>query len=470
MPALSVGQRSLWTLYRLAPESAAYNDADGLAFAPPPDEAALRAALRDLVSRHDLLRSVFRDTGDGTGHGTGSEAGPDAGPGTVVREVRDPGLVELEVRDVPGGGDDPRAALRTEVRAVAAEPLDLAGRGPLRAVLLRRPSDAVLVLVCHHIAGDATSQRIIWRDLLELYRARTAGGAPRLPELRSTYDAFTAAERELVGSTRGDDLARFWRAECAGARAAELPTSRPRPDVPEFRGATRARALGAALSGRVRDAARGRGITPFALLLGAFQALLHRHAGDGDLLVGCPTTLRRGLATRDLVGLLVNTVPLRSAADPSATFGEAAAQAAARLAAASRRARYPFALMDGGRGRPPALRVGITLVGASTDPLLSRAASGGWSEHAGHRIAVLDLPRLEGQNDLTVEIGAAADGFSVAFRYDVALFTPGAVDRLLDRYVRFAGLAADEPDARPARVPLAEDAGEIARLLALGSG
>uniref|UniRef100_UPI001A9551A7 condensation domain-containing protein n=1 Tax=Actinomadura roseirufa TaxID=2094049 RepID=UPI001A9551A7 len=155
MLPLSVGQQSLWTLYRIAPDSAAYNDADALAFTPPPDEPALRAALRDLLSRHDLLRSRFHD-----------------GAGEAVRGVGEPDLAELEVRDVPGGDDDPRTALRAAVRAVAAEPLDLARRGPLRAVLLRRSADAVLVLVCHHIAGDATSQRILWRDLLELYRAR----------------------------------------------------------------------------------------------------------------------------------------------------------------------------------------------------------------------------------------------------------------------------------------------------------
>ncbi|WP_165975324.1 condensation domain-containing protein [Actinomadura rubrisoli] len=457
MLALSVGQESLWTLYRVAPDSAAYNDADGLAFRPAPDEAALRAALRDLASRHDLLRSRFHD-----------------GPGHAVREVRDPGLVDLEVRDVPGGGD-PRTALRRSVRAIAAEPLDLEGRGPLRAVLLRRPADAVLVLVCHHIAGDATSQRIIWRDLLEFYRARIAGDAPALPALRSTYDDFVRAEREMLGSERGAELAGYWRDECAGARPAELPTSRPRPDTPGFRGSTVDRRLDDDLADRVREAARTRGITPFALTLGAFQALVHRYVAGGDLLIGCPTTLRRSLATRDLVGLLVNTVPLRSGLAPSTTFEEVAAAAAARLGAASRRARFPFALMEGGGeagkpGRAPALRIGITMVGGRGDPLLDLAASGEWMEHAGHRIAVLDLPRLEGQTDLTVEIGQSTGGLSVAFRYDVDLFTGEAVTRLLERFLRFVRVSVDDPAAEVGRVPLAEDAGEIASLLALGSG
>uniref|UniRef100_UPI001A954E84 condensation domain-containing protein n=1 Tax=Actinomadura roseirufa TaxID=2094049 RepID=UPI001A954E84 len=250
----------------------------------------------------------------------------------------------------------------------------------------------------------------------------------------------------------------------------ELPLSRPRPATPGFRGSTVFRRLGGEPSREVREAARGAGLTPFALMLGAFQALLHRYAGEGDLLVGCPTTLRRGLATRDLVGLLVNTVPLRSTLGPATTFGAAAAAAGDRLGAVSRYARHPFALMDGGDGRPPALRVGITMVGGRGDRLLDLAASGAWTGHAGHRVAVLDLPRLEGQNDLTVEIGATTGGLSVAFRYDVELFTRETVARLLERYLRFVRVTVQDPGARVGRVPLAEDAGEIARLLALGSG
>jgi Condensation domain len=457
--ALSVGQEALWTIYRLAPASAAYNDAEAVVFRPAPDVTALRRALRDLAVRHDLLRSRFRE-----------EAGVPA------REVCSPDLVELEVTELPGGGGDPRPDLRAAAIALAARPLAITEQGPLRAVLVRRGADAMLVLACHHIASDATSSWLLWRDLLEFYRARRAGEPPDLPPLRSTYADFVADERELLGSPRGPELAAYWQAECAGARPAEIPADAPRPDTPGFRGATVGQRLEDGLARRVRAAATARGITPFALILGAFQALLSRHTGTGDFLVGCPATLRRRLASRDLVGLLVNTVPLRFSAWPAATFGEVSMAAASRLGAARPRARYPFAAMNGGPdgrgpgGRPPALRIGITMVANPGHPLLDAAAAGAWAQHAGHQITALQLPRLEGQTDLTVEISPAAGSLTAAFRYDVDLFTAATARQLLARFARFIEITAQDPSAVVARTPLTAGADEIGRLLAFGKG
>jgi hypothetical protein len=457
---LSVGQESLWTIYRLAPGSAAYNDGEAVVFRPSPDRAALRGALRDLAARHDQLRSVFTDAS-----------------GTPGREVRDPDLIELETLDLPGpGSPDPRPELRAAAIGLAAQPLAISDRGPLRAVLVRRGDAAALVLVCHHIAVDATSHWLIWRDLLELYRARVTGEPPALPPLRSDYGAFVAAEQALLGSAQGRELAAWWRGQCAGARPATFPADLPRPAEPRYRGASVRRRLDAPLTRCVRGAAAARGITPFALVLGAFQALLGRYSPDADLLIGCPATLRRSRATRDLVGMLVNTVPLRFSAHPALTFGEAAMAASAGLAAALPRARYPHALMDGGNdgrgpgGRPPALRVGITSVSYRGSPLLDLAMTGGWADCAGHQIAVLGLPRLEGQSDLTVEISQADQDLAVTFRYDTDLFTETAATALLERFERFIEAAADDPAALVAQIPLTTGADEVGQLLAFGEG
>jgi hypothetical protein len=124
----------------------------------------------------------------------------------------------------------------------------------------------------------------------------------------------------------------------------------------------------------------------------------------------------------------------------------------------------------GDRDRPPALRVGITMVGGPGDRLLDAAASGRWVDVAGHAVAVLPMPRLEGQTDLTVEISRSSDRQTVAFRYDLDLFAEATVRSLLERFARFIALTADRPDALVGRVPLVDDAGEVDRLLALGDG
>ena len=453
MLPLSVGQETLWTLYRLAPDSPAYNDVTAVAFSPAPDVAGLRGALHDLLVRHDLLRSRFSDGSWGAG-----------------RQIADAGLAELEVRDIPSDGTgDVRTALWSDVRSIGVQPLDL-GCGPLRAVLLRRPADAVLVLVCHHIAGDATSQRIIWRDLLEYYQCRTSGGSPGLVPLRGTYADFVDRERDLLRSAQGAKLAGYWRGQCAGAEPAQLPASAVRPRIPNSGGDTVRRRLDDQLTAGVLQAARARGVTPFSLMIGAFGGLLRRYTAEGDLLIGCPMTLRQTLATRDLVGFLVNTVPLRFASDPGSALGDLALEAAARLSAAMRHVRYPFALMDAGQRRPPALRVYITMVGSRSDPFFALTDSGDWMDYAGHRTAVLDLPRLEGQADLTVEIRQSSAGFTVSFRYDAELFAATLIGQLADNYLTFLHRSVTAPGAAAGRIPLTGGIREEAQLLAFGNG
>ena len=163
---LSVGQQSLWLMHRLAPDSAAYNDADAMTLTPVPDVAVLRRAVTALVERHDLLGSRFVETDD-----------------TVVRVLCPPGSVRLDVRDVPRATDPELLALS---RQIGTAPLRLTETGPLRVVLLRRSTDAALVVVTHHIASDALSQRIIWRDLAEAYRAGAVDSEPGWPALTAT--------------------------------------------------------------------------------------------------------------------------------------------------------------------------------------------------------------------------------------------------------------------------------------------
>lgn len=448
---LAVGQQSLWLLYKLAPTSAAYNDGDAARMSPIPDIDVLNRALRATAERHDILRSCFVD-------GVG-----DAGPG-AHRELFAPELVTVEVRDVGPVGD---ARLSELVRDTVAEPFELSRTGALRVVLLRRETDAALVIAAHHIATDAKSQFLLWRDLLEAYRAYRVGEQPRWRSLRGTYDDYVARERSLLDSPRGAEMAAFWHEICAGAVAAELPTDRPRPQRPGFAGATHSRRLPDTLAVAVDDAARGLGVTPFGFLLGIFQSLLHRHTGQSDLSVGCPMTLRRTSALRDVVGLLVNPVVLRARFDPATTLADAVRAAAGQVGAASARAGYPFALL-GGSGRAPLFRIAFTMVTTDPDnPLPELGAEAPPMDFAGHQVTFLSVPHLEGQFDLTVEMTRSGSTLTAVFRYDTDLFDEASVVRLVEHYFTMLAAAAARPDLRVSRVSLVDEAQRRA-LLAMG--
>ncbi|MBO4205374.1 condensation domain-containing protein [Micromonospora echinofusca] len=441
---LSTGQAALWALYRLAPESPTSNVVTAVVAEPALDPDLLSDAVAALQQRHDLLRSRFVETG--------------AGP---VRLVRPPGPGGIEVVEV---GDVDGADLTDLVRAVGARPLRLEQDGPLRVTVLRRGTDCVVVLVVHHIATDGLSQRIVWRDLGDAYGLLRSGVDVDWSPLTG-YDEFVVRERELLAGPRRAELADHWARTCAGATAALLPTDRPRPAHRSYRGAAVARTLPDDLTRQVRATAVAAGVTPFTVLLGVFEALLHRYTGQDEFTIGCPASLRRGRALREVVGLLVNPIVLRSSFPPGTTFADAIASAARQVAGGTAHAAYPLSLVQAARpDRDPLVRVTFTLLARQSDDTLSDISHG----FVGHRVRQLPLPYDEGQFDLAVTVYQGPDGALFAeFNYDVDLFDAGTVSGLLDRYLDLLGVACAEPGAVVAGVSLVDDA-EQRLLLELG--
>ncbi|MER7166286.1 condensation domain-containing protein [Micromonospora sp. NPDC000207] len=443
---LSVGQRALWLVYRIAPENPGSNVVHGLYLTPGLDLDTLRRAVPLVRRRHDVLRSRFVQT----------EAGP-------VRVV-DPDLpCEVAVEDVDHLDDD---GLLTRCREVGDQPMRLAEEGPLRVVLLRRRTDCVLVVVVHHIATDFHSQRIIWHDLTEAYGALHDGRPVDLPPLTGSYDDFVARERSALTGPRAERLSAYWDRVCAGATAATLPTDRTRPPVRSFRGAAFSRDVDGDLAGLLRDAAAAAGVTPYSVVLAAFTATLYRYTGLTEFTVGCPASLRRGQALRKVVGLLVNTIALRASWGPETTFAEAVAGASRQLAGGLAHAAYPFALVRSDRrDRDPVVRATVSLLVHQHDDDYTEERH----SFTGHRIRLLDIAYDEGQFDLSVTLTQYQDGRVAAeFGYDTDLFDEETVQRFAGHFLRMLRLACTAPDTVVSRAAMVDEA-ELRDLLTLGT-
>ncbi|MGX1756533.1 condensation domain-containing protein [Streptomyces lydicus] len=451
---LSIGQEALWFLYQMAPDSPAYNVHAALRIRGALDEERLRRSLRGVVERHDVLRSIFTETA--------------AGPQRVVAS---PDVVTLRVREVPGASDN--AALATHVKEFADAPFDLAGEGACRALLLRAaPDDHVVVVCAHHIVTDATSQWLLLQDLLEAYATED----PPPPPARG-YDDYVRGEQELLGSDRRDQLVSFWEEFCAGAIAAALPSDRPRSPHPPavFNGATFETRIPDELLPRLRASAKRAGVTPFALLLGTFQSLVHRYSGSRDFLIGCPTTTRSGPGMREVVGYLVNTLVLPAHFTDSTSFGQAAGAAQRQVLRAMKHIGYPYALLASeepySRQNPPA-RMAFTMVAPGRlEPLLMRvteaAARGTDTEYSGLRVELIDVPQMEGQFDISVEMRQSESSLIAVFRYSTDLFDEATIRQLLYSYVQLLTAAADDLDAPVAAAALVK-ADDLDDLLSLG--
>ncbi|GAA0373375.1 condensation domain-containing protein [Actinoallomurus spadix] len=445
---LSAGQDAMWHLHRLAPDRAAYNITLAVRVRTPLEPDLLHRAVAALAARHDLLRSVFTEI-----------------DGVPWRVVRAPAMVRLEVREMAGADDD---AVAAAARDVGRTPFRLA-EGAVRLVLLRRRhDDAVLVVVAHHIISDRTSQWLLMRDLLDAYRGLLTAGEPAWSELDRAFDDHVEDERRLLASPRGPELAERWRRICADAPAAELPADRPRPERQGFTGATVQRRFPDALHGRLRPAADALGVTPFALVLGAFETVLHRYTGHDRFLIGCPASIRFRRGMRDVVGYLVNTLVLRARLSPATTLGEAAVSAYRQTATAMAAARYPTVLLPRPEDRARLFHIAVTMVTANRmEPLLDLLDGG--LDYGGLRLELVDVPHMEGQLDLSVELRESRGALTVTFRYDVDLFDAVTIERLADHLVTVTEAAVADPGTPVSGVSLGDET-DLERLLAMGTG
>ncbi len=330
------GQRAMWLLQQLEPESALFNVFAAVRVRPAVDAPALRRALAALVERHPALRTAL----------AADEAGPRL-------EVRAGTPVDLAETAAAGWND---AALLARLGDEAHRPFDLASPPLLRAALFRRGADEdVLLLVLHHAAVDFWSSVLLLGDLAALYGAEAAGTPAELASPGLPFAAHARRVEALLAGPEGERLWDHWRARLEGTSPRlALPADR-RPSASTGAGGVHRFRLGAERAGRVREFARERGTTMFTVLLAAWQALLHRWTRDDDLLVAVPAAGRSGAAWEDTVGCFMNPVLLRARLGDRPGFGALVERTRETVLEALQHQEMPLALLA---ERLPALREG----------------------------------------------------------------------------------------------------------------
>lgn len=150
------------------------------------------------------------------------------------------------------------------------------------------------------------------------------------------------------------------------------------------------------------------------------------------------------------------------------TFAEVIAATAGQLGAGIPRSRYPFGLVNAARTEnDPLFRIAVTMVAPTLGDKVPLAGDGPVGL-VGHTVAMLDVPHLEGQFDLTVEFTWSPTSGTAVFRYDRDLFAEATVESMLDRFVSMLALACARPHTRVSRAPLIDEV-ERQELLALGA-
>jgi amino acid adenylation domain-containing protein len=455
--ALSYGQRALYFLQQLAPESPAYNIFSAMRLRPELDVESLRRCFQALVDRHPSLRTTFEDAQD-----------------EPVRLVHERVEVDFEAEDASGLS---RAELQERLAAEAYRPFDLA-RGPLfRARLFAlSPTEHVLLLAVHHIVADLWSLAVLLHELSVLYSAERACISATLPALNLDHADYANWQAGLLAGPEGERLRGYWQEKLSGELPVlELPADRQRPPVQTYRGASHPFELSPELTRALRALGREHSATLFMTLLAAFQVLLHRYTGQRDILVGSPTAGRAWAELTGVVGYFVNPVVLRADFARPQTFEQFLRDVRETVLGAFEHQEYPFALLVErlqpvrDPSRSPLVQVMFALQKAQTPEGEGLAAFALGETGAGMRLGELEiesvgLEQRVAQFDLTLLAAEVGGGLSASLQYNTDLFDAETVARMAGHYLMLLeGIVAD-PRRPIEELPLLTE-GERTRML-----
>ena len=449
---LSFAQERLWFLSQLEPENPFYNTPVALRLRGRLNKVALSDALQDLVRRHEVLRTAFRNEG-----GRPCQL--------ILDKLRIP-VTEHDLSDLPG--EEREAMLMAHARNEAQTPFgDLAVPPLLRVVLLKLHLDQhALLLTFHHIVTDGWSLGILTRELARFYNARCSGLLADLPPLPVQYADFAAWQRQwLKGGILKTQL-NYWRLQLAGAPPVlALPTDHARPAVQQFRGGSIRFSLNRETRDALHSMGRAHDATLFMTLLSGFAVLLYRYSGQDDIIIGSPIANRQRAELEGLLGFFVNTLALRIGLAGQPCFVELLERVRQVSLAAYSHQDLPFEKLvdelqpERDLSRSPLFQVMFALQNMPLEV----------SDVAGLHLSPIEIRRSTALFDLVLDFWDMQDGLHGVLEYNCDLFEHSTAERLVHHLQILLQAFASNPQATIDSAPLM-DAAEIQRLLTFSNG
>lgn len=414
---MSRAQRRQYMMQLLAGEVTMYHVPFVIRLQGKLDPERLEAAFTSLISRHESLRTTFHLADE-----------------QFMQVVHEPYPFNIErlhqavwsAEGISGSGGTSELPV-SELMEAFKRPFRLDQLPLMRAGLMRMENEDehLLLLDIHHIVTDGVSSGILVKELTELYSGRV------LPELRVQYSDYAAWQEARFAEGAYEEHERFWLDTFDGKLPVlELPTDRPRPPMPSYRGHRLTFRLDAGTTAMARTLARESGTTLYTVLLGAFAAMLARYSGQADVIVGTPAAGREHADTHGMIGMFVNTLALWTRPENGKTVREYVAELHDHVLQALQRQSYPFEelaqklQLDKDRSRNPLFDVMFVLQN------MDRA------DMKGDDVVFGEMPFDAGTSkfDLTLEAVELEHEIELQLEYAADLFHEGTAKRMAASY------------------------------------
>ena len=442
---LSFAQQRLWFLQRLDPESSTYNTPRRFRLRGKLNVRALQWSFDNLIQRHEVLRTTFaiRD-------GEAVQIVHPAAPASVsMTDLRDNDVSQRE------------ETLGRLLHEDAGQPFDL-DRGPLLRVGVVRLTDDehVLLLNMHHVISDGWSMGVLFREISALYRSHLAGKPCLLPDLPVQYADYAIWQRDGLGGEELDRQLSYWKQQLDGApRVLALPTDYPRPATLTHTGSSEQLFLSTELSEKVRSLSRVENTTVFMTLLAAFGVLMHRLAGEAEVVIGTPIAGRSRAEIEGLIGCFLNHLALRIDLSAKPSFTNLLAQVREIALSAYTYQDVPFERLleelrpERNLSHTPIFQAYINMLDLDNVKI----------DLPGVTSETIELSETESKFDLTLYIRDDKKNLHFNLVYSSSLFAPPRMAEMLRQMESILAQAVDDPTLAITRLSLVTE--ESAKIL-----
>ncbi|NCS15837.1 MAG: amino acid adenylation domain-containing protein, partial [Microcystis aeruginosa G13-12] len=432
---LSFAQQRLWFLDQLQPNSALYNIPMVLHFRGNLNQKALEQSLQEICDRHEVLRTNFVTI--------------DGQPTQVIQTTRETiSVVNLEDLPIHEQAEKTQQLKQKQ----ATQPFDLAKESLIRITLVVLSETEHLLLVCmHHIISDGWSIEVLIHELTSLYNAYTQNQPANLAPLPIQYADFALWQKQWLQGDVLQTQLNYWQNQLTAAPPLlSLPTDHPRPAVQSFVGTQQEFSLSPKLSQALTELSHQQGVTLFMTLLAAFDALLYRYTGSGDILVGTPIANRNRSEIEGLIGFFVNTLVMRTDLSDNPSFSQLLTRVREVTMDAYAHQDLPFEMLvealqpERDLSHTPLFQVAFVL---QNTPKSEIAMTG---------LTVTDLPpeNTTAKFDLTLAMVNTDDGLKGVWEYNTDLFDSSTIERLSWHFINLLEGIVANPQERISQLPL----------------
>jgi thioesterase domain-containing protein/acyl carrier protein len=427
-------QEAFWALDRLQSNPSALNIAVRWRLEGVISPALVERAFQHIVARHEVLRTGFDDSG-----------------GTPVQRILPTVAFRLAVVDLSLRSEADRMEKWKAISENEAHTTFNLNEPPLlRATLVTFDERTSMLLVtAHHTVCDGWSVGVLSRDFGLTYDALQRDSAPALPPLQIQYADFAMWQRECLAEGDWTADREYWGRKLAGVTRFVVPPDGTASAPPHSSAPIISILLARNLTDPAQLLAKTQRCSFFSLALATLLTLLHRMTGETDIIVGTQVAGRDEVELEELIGVFINTLPLRANLSGNPSFLGLLEQVQGVVSEALVHQHIPAA--DLAKLLKPSPEVGAGPLAVNfifQRSFIANERYGGFS--------LVDMPSVTpgALYDLNFFMVERPEGWRASCEYNGDLYTPATIESILRRFQTLLGSVTIDPDRSLADLPL----------------